>query len=47
LEKAIIDCAKATKDWDLNKLKEELKSIGKLADDIADRKITERTFTEE
>jgi hypothetical protein len=47
LENQIASAAKATKIFNLDKLKEEIKSTEDLLDDIKDREYTERSFTKE
>ena len=47
LEQQIISAARATKKFDLEALKEEIKSAQDLVDDLQDRENHERTFTQE
>ena len=47
LEKQIIEAAKATKIFNLDKIKEEIGTIEDLVKDLEDREDTERTFTKE
>ena len=47
LEQQIIQATKATKKFEMESLKKEIKSMQDLIDDISERKDTDRTFTEE